>query len=289
MAPPPIATPPPVPIDPAAAAALARTLDALGTPPFFDAMLDFLGAACAMQAGGVMAFFRHRRPRRFVHRFDAISRSLPEDRYLEGPYALDPAYQHFLRGAATGVHPLGAIAPDDFFTSEYYRQFHSRIGVSDAVDVLWRLDDDTAWVFFLERGTGAPPFSEDDLAALRGWLPVVAAACTRHHALTQDVPSAEADALTHRRVEHTISNFGRSLLTKREREVLFHMLSGYSAALTAERLATTEGTIKIHRKNIHRKLDIGSQAELFSLFIQCIPFAVPGEETDPLEAYQKQR
>jgi hypothetical protein len=64
------------------------------------------------------------------------------------------------------------------------------------------------------------------------------------------------------------------------------MLSGYSSALTGQRLATSEGTIKIHRKNIHRKLDIGSQAELFSLFIQCIPFATPDAPRDPLQAYQ---
>jgi hypothetical protein len=64
------------------------------------------------------------------------------------------------------------------------------------------------------------------------------------------------------------------------------MISGYSSALTAQRLNTSEGTIKIHRKNIYRKLDIGSQAELFSLFINCIPFAMPEAGVDPLEAYQ---
>jgi hypothetical protein len=69
--------------------------------------------------------------------------------------------------------------------------------------------------------------------------------------------------------------------------VLFHVLSGYSAALTAERLRTTEGTIKIHRKNIYRKLDIGSQAELFSPFIRCIPFASDDDNADPLETYQQ--
>jgi DNA-binding CsgD family transcriptional regulator len=92
--------------------------------------------------------------------------------------------------------------------------------------------------------------------------------------------------LTHRKVQSTIENFASSLLTKREREVLFYMISGYSSALTAQRLHTSEGTIKIHRKSIHRKLDIGSQAELFSLFINCIPFAAPDGATDPLQTYQ---
>jgi len=96
----------------------------------------------------------------------------------------------------------------------------------------------------------------------------------------------DSDNLTHRKVQSTIENFASSLLTQRERQVLFYMISGYSSALTAQRLNTTEGTIKIHRKNIHKKLDIGSQAELFSLFINCIAFASPDGTADPLQAYQ---
>ena len=83
-----------------------------------------------------------------------------------------------------------------------------------------------------------------------------------------------------------MDNFASSLLTQRERQVLFYMISGYSSALTAQRLNTSEGTIKIHRKNIHKKLDIGSQAELFSLFINCIAFATPEGSADPLISYQ---
>ena len=96
----------------------------------------------------------------------------------------------------------------------------------------------------------------------------------------------DTDNLTHRKVQAAIENFASSLLTQRERQVLFYLISGYSSALTAQRLSTTEGTIKIHRRNIYRKLDIGSQAELFSLFINCIQFALPGAPFDPLKTYQ---
>ena len=60
-----------------------------------------------------------------------------------------------------------------------------------------------------------------------------------------------------------------------------------NAANTLVQLKTSDGTVKIHRKNIYRKLDIGSQAELFSLFINCIPFAEPDETSDPLQFYQQ--
>lgn len=98
--------------------------------------------------------------------------------------------------------------------------------------------------------------------------------------------AAEADRLVHRRVQATMANFGSSLLTRREREVVFYMLSGYSSEQTAERLKTAEGTIRNQRKSIHRKLETGSQAELFPLFIQCIAYADPDSDADPLVRFQ---
>lgn len=275
-----------LPLDDAMAEAIAATTLAIGRPEFFERVMDLLGRACTIDSGGAMVFFRHQRPRRLVHRFNPAERKLPEDTYLEGPYALDPSYQLFLRGAGNGVYWLREVAPDDFFESEYHRLFYSQIGLSDTIDLMWRIDDDTALLYFVERSVRNPAFLPADVAALQLVLPCVVAATARHHELTRSAAPPEVDTLTHRKVQSTIDNFARSLLTQREREVLFYMLSGYSSALTAERLETSEGTIKIHRKNIHRKLDIGSQAELFSLFIRCIPFARPGEDEDPLEAYQ---
>jgi DNA-binding CsgD family transcriptional regulator len=133
----------------------------------------------------------------------------------------------------------------------------------------------------------SPAFEAADIAALNAMLPFVVGSSQRQPELVGTLMPSAADALTHRPAQHTIDHFGRSLLTQREREVLFHVLSGYSAALTAERLRTTEGTIKIHRQNIYRKLDIGSQAELFSPFIRCIPFASDDDNANPLETYQQ--
>ena len=275
-----------LPLDASLATLLARMTEAIGEAGFSDTALDLLCAVCAADSGGAMLFFRDQRPRRLLHRFNPAERSLPEASYLEGPYVLDPMYQRFLAGAASGVYWLRDIAPDDFFASEYHRQFYSHIGLSDSVDLLWRIDADSAQLFFIERSARHAGFAAADLMALGLVWPIVAAASARHLALTRASSGPEADTLTHRKVQSTIEHFARSLLTQREREVLFYMISGYSAAATAERLATSEGTIKIHRKNIHRKLDIGSQAELFSLFIQCIPFATPDAPRDPLQAYQ---
>jgi DNA-binding CsgD family transcriptional regulator len=233
-----------------------------------------------------MVYYREQRPRRILHRFDPSERALPEDAYLAGPYVLDPHYQLFAAGAPSGVHRLTDIAPDDFFQSEYYRVFYSQIGLSDSIELLWRIDADSALNIFIERSIRHPKFQDGDTVAINTLLPVIFASAARHHELTAAASRRDTDNLTHRKVQATIENFASSLLTQRERQVLFYLISGYSSALTAQRLATTEGTIKIHRRNIYRKLDIGSQAELFSLFINCIQFALPEAPVDPLQTYQ---
>lgn len=267
-------------------AALARMTEAIGSADWFEAVLNLLGTVCTIDSGGAMVYHRAQRPRRILHRFNPLERALPEDAYLSGPYALDPHYQLFMAGCPDGVHWLRHIAPDDFFQSEYYRVFYSQIGLSDSIELLWRINDDSALNIFIERSIRRSKFQESDLVAINIVRPVIFASAAKHHELTAAASRRDTDSLTHRKVQSTIENFARSLLTQRERQVLFYMISGYSSALTAQRLSATQGTIKIHRKNIYRKLDIGSQAELFSLFINCIPFAMPDASVDPLETYQ---
>ena len=275
-----------LPLDTALAGALAQMVESIGSPDWFDTVLNLLGTVCGVDSGGAMVFHRHQQPRRILHRFNPQERSLPEDAFLSGPYVLDPNYQLFLQGCPSGVYWLRDIAPDDFYDSEYYRVFYSQIGLSDSVDLLWRINEDTALNIFIERSIRHAKFQATDLLAIRTLAPIILSATASHYALTAAAAERDSDKLTHRKVQSTVENFASSLLTQRERQVLFYMISGYSSALTAERLKTTEGTIKIHRKNIHRKLDIGSQAELFSLFIHCIPFAEPDAALDPLAVYQ---
>lgn len=275
-----------LPLTPTLVGSLARMTTTIGTADWFDAVLNLLGTVCAVDSGGAMVYHREQRPRRILHRFNPAERALPEDAYLSGPYVLDPHYQLFAAGGPDGAHRLTDIAPDDFFQSEYYRVFYSQIGLSDSIELLWRIDADSALNIFIERSIRHPKFQDADMVAINTLLPVIFAAAGRHHELTVAASRRDGDNQTHRKVQSTIENFASSLLTQRERQVLFYMISGYSSALTAQRLSTTEGTIKIHRKNIYRKLDIGSQAELFSLFINCIPFAIPDAGVDPLQTYQ---
>jgi DNA-binding CsgD family transcriptional regulator len=278
----------PIVLNAALATALGNVIQTVGKPEFFHGLLEFLTSVCPMHSGGAMIFSRHQRPQLLLYRRWTSARQVGVLDYFSGAYILDPNYQRFLAGGASGIYCMRDVAPDEFSNSEFYLQFYSQLGLADYIDIIWRIDADTALSVFLERNKPSAGFLAEEVAAIDTILPVIFSAVEKHHGLAALVPANIDDEnnLIHRKVQSSIDNFGSSLLTKREREVLFYMLSGYSATLTADRLKSTEGTVKVQRKSIHRKLEIGSQAELFALFIRCIPYATPGEDSDPLATYQ---
>ena len=87
----------------------------------------------------------------------------------------------------------------------------------------------------------------------------------------------------------SFDNFGRSQLTDRECDIAHLILKGHSSRSAALKLNISAETIKAHRRNIYKKLDLQSQAGLFSLFLNTI--ATADDESiyaDPLEAYLSQ-
>ena len=68
-----------------------------------------------------------------------------------------------------------------------------------------------------------------------------------------------------------------ALLSTREREVLDLILEGWQTRAIAERLCVSVKTVEFHRGRIREKLQVGSLAELFGLFL---PHARGGGERD---------
>ena len=266
---------------------LCAVTDAVGRPEFYGAVTSFLRSLIDAEVGIALQYSVDQRPQYLaIQAAAALRRGAREAVYIDGPYVLDPVYQMYQRGALDGAYTMSSYVPDDFYQSEFYQAFFRNTRLVDTIDVLWRIDARRSMAVCLGREEGTPPFAEAELALVRHVLPLMFAAMRRHHETALPAPHDEDDRMVHRKVESTMANFGASLLTKREREVVFYMLSGYSSEQTAERLNTAEGTIRNQRKSIHRKLETSSQAELFSLFIQCIPFAEPDSDVDPLVRFQ---
>jgi DNA-binding CsgD family transcriptional regulator len=99
----------------------------------------------------------------------------------------------------------------------------------------------------------------------------------------------DADAF-HARLGTVFETFGRSLLTAREKQIVDLTLKGYSDKLTARELDITPATVRNHKKSIFGKLCVGSQGQLFGLFLDVLQ--LPASEDvgpDPLASLLEKR
>lgn len=76
--------------------------------------------------------------------------------------------------------------------------------------------------------------------------------------------------------------FASTVLSRREKQVVDLMLQSYRVDACGQKLGVSVETLRVHRRNIYRKLDINSHLELFSLFFACLEVFVPGDGQDPL-------
>ena len=63
------------------------------------------------------------------------------------------------------------------------------------------------------------------------------------------------------------------------------ILQGYSSKAIAVRFKISVETVKLHRKNAYAKLDLGTQGELFNLFINSLMNIENYSGGDPLIPY----
>jgi len=191
------------------------------------------------------------------------------DRYLAGPYLLDPLYQLALAAEKPSVCRFRDASPDRFRSSEYYRQYCERTHLRDEMDFFLDMDDDTTCVVVVARVSKM--FSKAELERLRMVEGLV-------HAATRNIwehwcersPGDGRDRRVHRRLTECFENFGESLLTQREREITQLLLRGHSTKSIARELDIAPGTVMVHKRNLFAKLGITSQYQLFSQFIDAL-------------------
>jgi DNA-binding CsgD family transcriptional regulator len=200
--------------------------------------------------------------------------------YVENTYVLNPFYQARQRGLADGVYRIRDLAPDAYFESEYYKTHRilprdsEEIGYItehwpeglEEIDIAITLEPGVVAEFSVYRALSARGFSEDDLAQLRAVLPVIGALLRRYWAAHGAAGSRASPPDS--RVDQAFADFGRSVLSDREREVIQLILRGHSSESIGFNLAISLGTVKTHRRNAYSKLAISSQSELLSMFLK---------------------
>lgn len=199
------------------------------------------------------------------------------NRYFTCDYLLDPFCLAVEGGLAEGFYHLSEIAPDDFFSSEYYKNYYLKTNCGEDSYYIVDLPDHSKITVCMYHGLSAGSFTLAQLALLRSVEPMVRVLVRQFalaggmSALAEGVSSELAQlplpSITEQ-VQAAFINFGSALLSEREREAAHLILRGHSVKSAARVLALSAETVRMHRKNLYAKLDINSQSELFALFIE---------------------
>jgi DNA-binding CsgD family transcriptional regulator len=253
--------------NPAWHAAIAGLVSAKTDQHTADALVQVIGAAVDHNATCLLAFYDDAPPNVLHHTMTPRRARHYLDRYLAGPYLLDPLYQLALRKKKATMCRCRDETPDRFRSSEYYRQYYERTHLADEMDFF--LDTNSNSTLVLVVGRWETRFSRSDVARLRVIEPIVMAAMQRiWDTWSPQHSDNKRDLSMHQRLTECFERFGESSLTQRERQITQLLLRGHSSKSVARELGIAPGTVMVHKRNLFSKLGITSQYELFSLFIE---------------------
>jgi len=229
-----------------------------------DALIRAIGHVVEHEGTCLLAFHRDARPDVIHHTLEPAGARHYLDRYLEGPYLLDPLYQLASDDQSPSLCRFRDRTPDRFKSSEYYRQYCDKTHLLDEMDFFERVSPSTTLVLVIGRRSRM--FSKVELRRLELIEPTVRASFGSIWQSYSRGKNGRQDPM-HTRLTRCFEHFGETVLTDRERQISQLLLRGHSSKSVARELDIAPGTVMVHKRNLFAKLNISSQYELFSLFI----------------------
>ncbi|MGL5012211.1 MAG: response regulator transcription factor [Paracoccaceae bacterium] len=251
---------------------VGQIIGKVGTEGFGPALDAALQCLVPFDLTAIMAYPAGQRPALLHDGLNNVSDPGAMQAYLTGTYLLDAFYTACKNEIAEGLYRLSDVAPDAFFEGEYYNSplVHPCISLSsgalaEEIAFVVRLQNGVYVTYSLMRSNGGRAFGADELARLAPYVPIVRAAVQRNWAawVPPGQRAAQADP-----TKAAFRSFAADVLSPREQDIVGLVLLGHSSASVGLNLGIAEGTVKNHRKHIHAKLGISSQAELFALFLR---------------------
>ena len=268
---------------------ISRAIAALGTPKFFRALVAAVRGQVKIDYPQIWLYHRDLPPTVLYHEIPDHAVSKQVDDYLEGPYREDPFYRASMAQPRSKIYRLSRVTMGKLHQSDYYRDYYRDTGITDESVYLSKLGKGNVINFCMMRLTESGEFSEEEYKALYLLADPVSELIKSH----SEHGNFAVRHLIQPGINHPIDvafrTFGASLLSPREKDVLELMLRGYGTDISASRLSIAVETVRRHRKSIYRKLDVSSQTDLFSLFINAMSCLGEAAGNDPLSVYMSPR
>lgn len=258
---------------------LSAVIEAVGSDDFVERLVHALSTVAVIQSTQFVLEIQSRAPVLLYE--SGIPQQKYEsliNRYFAAGYMLDPMCLAVKSGIVQGFYHLSEACPDDFFSSEYYKNYYLGNGVKEDCFYVIDLDPVTKLTLCFFQGKTGETFDYLQLEFLRSVEPLVRSLVLLHWQgqpaiLSEQQGPCEAfdvqeQGISRDHISEAFKPFGNGALTEREKDVAHLILCGHSTKSAANTLKVGLETIRMHRKNLYAKLQINTQAELFALFLK---------------------
>ena len=263
--------------------ALAALLPRIGKDSFADDLINLLRTLLPVEDASIILYPAAGLPMVEYCEVPNETGASTLDRFVQGMFLPDPYYTAG-RDGAHGLFRLADLTPTGFRDSEYYRNWYRNCGYHDECGYLISLADAGFVNIALGRVQPRQRFSKRQVDLLQAITPMIAQLCQQHWAGSA---RRAVDGDLREQLQLALSKFGSSRLTERESQVINLVLHGHSTRTIAGRLSISAETVKLHRKHAYAKLEVGSQAELFYLFLDSLMSTRDYAGGDTLVAYRQ--
>ena len=264
---------------------LANIVAHVGEPIFFQQVFAAIEAQVPVALPQAWLYHKDLPPKLLDHKISKEAYTSQVDEYLEGPYREDPFFKISLSAPRNNCYRLSRLITGNFEDSSYHRDYYGSTGTVDEAIIVTRLGDGSVVNISFMRLESHGEFSGGEYNWLYSVSQVIAELIELHTRREEFVESNLLKPGVDHHIQQGFECFGTSYVSEREQEVLELLLRGYGADTSAERLNISLETVRRHRKSIYKKLDVNSQADLFALFINTIPYVAQAKGQDPLQIY----
>ncbi|GAB5451103.1 MAG: helix-turn-helix transcriptional regulator [Halioglobus sp.] len=268
---------------------LSRAIAALGTGDFFPALVAAIRGQVKIDYPQVWLYHRDLPPRVLYHEIPEHAVPAQIDQYLDGPYREDPFYQTSMQQPRAKIYRLSRVTMGKLKESNYYREYYGDTGTQDEAIYLAKLEGGNVINLSMMRLPGNGPFTEQEYETLYLLAEPISELIKSHSEHNEFAVNNLIQPGIDHQIDLAFRTFGESMLSPREKDVLELMLRGYGTDTSAERLEIAVETVRRHRKSIYRKLDVSSQTDLFSLFLNSMSCLGQAAGQDPLSIYMSPR
>lgn len=264
---------------------ISKAIGALGSDDFFKALITAINGQVKIDYPQFWLYHNDLPPQVLYHEIPEAAVASQIDSYLDGPFREDPFFQTSMDRPRSKIYRLSRVTSGKIQNSDYYNDYYSDTGTVDEAIYLAKLHAGNVINFSMMRLPGHGPFSDEEYERLYLLAEPVSELLKRHSELGEFSATYLIQPGIDHQINRAFETFGSSLLSPREKSVLELMLRGYGTNVSAERLDIALETVRRHRKSIYRKLDVSSQTDLFSLFINSMSCVGEAAGGDPLAIY----